>query len=199
MPLPRSLAWPLCLVALCTFTSIAVAAAPSAKHAHQQPQASKDIGVSLLAGKLRFKLPEGYQGTALPPGDASTGTAGAQGTLYMNEAQKRIVVATQIPLHNGTDAGENDDAFLAGASAGFLTQQAQALPDFHKTLEKRVSLGGLEAQQIDATATMGGGKTLSTYFITGAGQQMAVVQVISRESDRAGHEAMVQRITAGAP
>jgi hypothetical protein len=197
MSLPRSLAWPLCLVALCAFTPAAYSAQPS-KHAATNPHASKGTAVSLLGGKLRFTLPAGYQSEPLPPGDASTGTAGAQGTMYMNEAQKRIVVATEIPVQSTPGApATGDDAFLDGASTGFIGKQAQALPDFHKTQEKRISLNGLATQQIDATASIGGGKTLNTYFIAGAGLHMAVVQVISRENDRAGHEAAVKRITAG--
>jgi hypothetical protein len=173
--------------------------APASKQAAAKQQAAPGTGVSLLDGKLRFSLPAGYRSEPLPPGDASKGTAGARGMLYMNEAEKRIVVATEIPVQNGPGApAGGDSALLAGASAGFIDKQAQALADFRKTHEQRISLGGLPAQQIDATASIGGGKTLNTYFIAAAGPHMAVIQLISRESDQAGHLATVKRITAGA-
>lgn len=197
MPLSRPLAWSLCLVALCAATPWVSAAQPAAKPAAAPSAKHAPMNVALLGGKLRFTLAANYTAAELPPGDASTGTAGAHGTLYMNEKEKRIVVATQMPIQSGTSGQGDADAFLANASEGFISRQAQGLPDFHKTSEKRVSLKGLPAQQIDATASIGGGKTLTTYFIAGIGQQMAVVQVISREADRAGHDAMIKRIVQG--
>lgn len=199
MSLPRSLAWSLGLIALCALNAPAWSAQQGSKAATAPSAASAATSISLLAGKLRFSLPSGYESAALPPGDASNGTAGAEGTLYMNEAQKRIVVVTEMPLQSALDASKaENDAFLASASQGFISRQAQGLPDFHQTGEKRVSLNGLAAQQIDATATIGGGKTLTTYFMAGAGPRMAIVQVISRETDRAGHDAVLQRIASGA-
>lgn len=198
MSLSRSLVWSFALVALCSLNAPAWSAQQGSKAAATPPAASGATSISVLAGKLRFSLPSGYETAALPPGDASNGTAGAQGTLYMNEAQKRIVVVTEMPLQSALDAGKAEsDAFLASASQGFIGRQAQALPDFHQTGDKRVSLNGLPAQQIDATATIGGGKTLTTYFMAGVGQRMAVVQIISRETDRTGHDAVIQRITSG--
>ena len=200
MPLPRSLAWSLGLIAICALAAPAFSAQQAPKPSASPQANGNTTAVSLLAGKLRFSLPAGFQGAALPPGDASTGTAGAQGTLYMNEAQKRIVVVTEMPIQSAEGSGRGEeDAFLASASKGFISRQAQGLPDFHQTGEKRINLAGLPVQQIDATATIGGGKTLTTYYIAGTKQHMAVVQVISREADRAGHEAMTQRITSGKP
>lgn len=198
MPLPRSLAWSLCLIGLCTVSPVAWCGQAAHKPAAAAPTSSKTLKVSLLGGKLQFSLPTGYTGTPLPPGEASTGTAGASGTLYTNDKDRRIVVTTQVPVEAGTGAAPaNDDSFLASASEGFIGRQAQGLADFHKTAEKRVTLNGLPAQQVDATASIGGGRTLTTYFITGVGKQLAVVQVVSRESDPAGHQAMVKRVVAG--
>jgi hypothetical protein len=197
MPLPRSLTWPLCMLALCAVIPTAQAAT-HAKHPAAKPHASTGTDVSLLKGALRFTLPTGYKSEPLPPGDAGTGTAGAKGTLYMSDAEKRIVVATELPIQGAAPAAK-DDSFLTGASAGFISKQAQALPDFHTTQEQRVTLHGLAAQRIDATATVGGGKTLNTYFIAAQGQQLAVVQVISRINDNVGHETAVKRVIKGKP
>lgn len=200
MPLPRLFVPALCLALLCTAAPQAQAqAAQAARPAASNSQSSADTAVSLLGGKLRFALPAGYQATPLPHGEAAQGTAGAEGTLYMNESQKRIVVATQLPLQNDAGAAGADEVFLAGVSEGFITQQAQALADFHKTGEAQVILNGLPAQRLDATASIGGGKTLTTYFIVAEGKRMAVIQVISREADRSGHDAMVQRILGKHP
>jgi hypothetical protein len=198
MPLPRSLAWSLCLIGLCAAPPFAWSAQHASKSAHTSPAANKALMVSLLGGKLHFSLPASYKSTPLPPGEASTGTAGAHGTLYMNEGERRIVVTTEMPIQRGAGGAPDEDAnFLANASEGFVNRQAQGVPDFHKTAEQRVSLGGLPAEQIDATASIGGGRTLTTYFITGVGKQMAVVQLISRESDPAGHNAMIKRMLGG--
>lgn len=192
MPLPRLFAPAFCLAVLCA--ALPLAQAQAARPAAAASTPSTGTAVSLLGGKLHFMLPPGYQAAALPHGDAAKGTADAEGTLYMNDSQKRIVVATQLPLQNDAGAAGADEVFLAGISEGFVTQQAQALPDFHKTGEAQVILNGLPAQRLDATASIGGGKTLTTYFIVAEGKRMAVVQVISREADRSGHDAMVQRI-----
>lgn len=190
--MPRSLTWPLCVVALCALMPVTQAATPG-KHAPAKHQPAQGVAVSLLKGALRFTLPSGYKSEPLPPGDASTGTAGAKGTLYMNDAQKRIVVTTELPIQGDAPVAA-DSSFLAGASAGFISKQAQALPDFHSTQQQPVTLHGVPAQRIDATATVGGGSTLNTYFIAAQGQQLAVVQVISRISDKAGHDAAVKRL-----
>lgn len=194
MPLPRLFAPALCLAVLCAALPLAQAQAQAAPPAAAASTPSTGTAVSLLGGKLHFMLPPGYQAAALPHGDAAKGTADAEGTLYMNDSQKRIVVATQLPLQNDAGATGADEVFLAGISEGFVTQQAQALPDFHKTGEAQVILNGLPAQRLDATASIGGGKTLTTYFIVAEGKRMAVVQVISREADRSGHETLVQHI-----
>lgn len=192
MLVPRSLTWPLCVVALCALMPVTQAAA-SGKHAPAKHQPVQGVAVALLKGALRFTLPSGYKSESLPPGDASSGTAGAKGTLYMNDAQKRIVVTTELPIQGDVPVA-GDSSFLTGASAGFISKQAQALPDFRATQQQPVTLHGVPAQRIDATATVGGGGTLNTYFIAAQGQQLAVVQVISRISDKAGHEAAVKRL-----
>lgn len=157
--------------------------------------ATKAIKVSALGGKFGFSLPDGYKAEELPAGNNENGTAGAKGTMYMHQQQRRVVIVTQMPVPNGETAKDNDEVFLAGAVAGFEQQQGAALPDYKKLDEKRLTLKKLGVRQIDSSATMGGGRTLATTFVAASGKQMALVQVISRADDEKGHAAMVKRIT----
>lgn len=153
--------------------------------------------IKTLDGKFMFTLPAGYTTTQLPPAAANSEAAGAKGMMYMSDSEKRVVVTTEVPIPNGVEAGDNDDEFLSGAATGFINQQSAALPDFKKTGEKRIKIRKLGVEQIDSTATMGGGPTMTTTFVAGSGTTMSLVQVISRASDGSGHAAMVKRVIAG--
>lgn len=155
--------------------------------------------VSLLGGKFTFNLPKGFIANPLPAGDAATGTAGATGTMYTNQATKTVVIAAENTIPGGVNAKDNDGQFLDSAASNFATEQASALPDFTKLSEKSITQKGtgLGLRQIDSTATQGGGKTLDTTLMAASGTRMAIVQVISRLSDNAGHEALVKQIVTG--
>ncbi|MDY7560908.1 hypothetical protein QN366_17705 [Pseudomonas sp. CCC3.2] len=161
------------------------------KPAHPATAATK---LSTLEGKFAFNLPKGYVARALPPGDAKNGTAGATGTMYVNKDEKRVIIAAQNALPNGLKAGDNDDGFLDSSVTGFVRQQSEALPDFKQTNEHRMTIKGLGIREIDSTATMGGGSTLNTTFLSGSGNHMSVVQIVSRADDQAGHTALIKRI-----
>lgn len=190
----RTRPWALCALLLVPLAGSTFAAAPNPAPAIASTKAQT---LSTLGGKFSFSLPAGYAQTALPPGEAGDGTAGAKGTMYMNPQQRRVVMVTEVPIPNGVKTGDNDDEFLSGASQGFIRQQSQALPDFKKTGEKRFTLGKLGVEQVDSTASMGGGPTLSSTFLAGSGSTMSLVQVISRATDKAGHEALVKTINKG--
>ncbi|MNC80701.1 hypothetical protein D3C75_1335960 [compost metagenome] len=49
-------------------------------------------------------------------------------------------------------------------------------------------------RQIDSQSSMGGGNTVNTTFLAGSGTTMAVVQVVSRADDEAGHGVLVKQI-----
>ena len=51
--------------------------------------------VSTLDGKFTFTLPKGYVADALPAGAQAQGTAGANGTMYINQASKSVVVVAR--------------------------------------------------------------------------------------------------------
>lgn len=150
--------------------------------------------VSMLGGKLTFTLPKGFTASALPAGSEADGTAGASGTLYSNATTRTVVIAAQNSIPNAAQVKDNDSVFLDAAVSSFLSQQAAALPDFNKQSEKSMTLKGLGVRQIDSTATQGGGQTLNSTLIAGSGSRMAVVQVISRAADKAGHAALMKHI-----
>lgn len=151
--------------------------------------------VSTLGGKFSFTLPTGYSAETMAPGEAARGTAGATGTLYANAKSKRVIIATQTPLPPGVTASDKD--FLAQAAADYVAQQGQATSDFKKLGESEVRIDKMAVQRVDSSGTMGGGPTLGTTFITGSGDTLSMVQVISRADDRRGHDTMVQRVLAG--
>ncbi|WP_025130673.1 hypothetical protein [Pseudomonas sp. PH1b] len=164
--------------------------------AASQPTTKQGSGekVSLLGGKLAFTLPKGFSASPLAQGSETNGTEGASGTLYANATTRSVVIAAQNTIPNGAQVKDNDAAFLDEAVSGFLSQQAAALPDFSKQSEKSMTLKGLGVRQIDSTATQGGGQTLNSTLIAGSGTRMAVIQVISRAADPAGHAALMKQI-----
>ena len=155
--------------------------------------------VSMLGGKFKFTLPKGFIANPLPAGDAATGTGGATGTMYTNQATKTVVIAAENTIPGGLNVKDNDGQFLDSVASDFATQQATALPDFTKLSEKSLTQKGtgLGLRQIDSTATQGGGKTLDTTLMAASNTRMAIVQVISRLSDNAGHETLVKQIVSG--
>ncbi|MDR9751797.1 hypothetical protein RG836_10075 [Pseudomonas sp. SZMC_28357] len=167
----------------------------AAKATAKEPAAQK---VSILGGKFTFTLPKGFTVTALPGGDAASGTAGATGTMYTNATSKTVVIVAENTIPGGVTVKDNDTEFLDAALVQFIEKQSQALPDFNKLSEKSMSQrgAGLGLRQVDSTATQGGGPTLDTTLLTASGTRTALVQVVSRASDKVGHEALVKQILA---
>jgi len=147
--------------------------------------------VSMLEGKFSFVLPKGFVGDPLP-----AGPTGAKGTMYSNDATKTVVIVAENQIPEGKNVKDNDSAFLDGTVSDFIDAQRKALPDFNKLSEKSLTRkgNGLGLRQVDSTATQGGGQTLNTTLLAGSGTRMALVQVISRASDKSGHEALVKTI-----
>jgi len=147
--------------------------------------------VSMLDGKFSFVLPKGFVGDPLP-----AGPTGAKGTMYSNDATKTVVIVAENQIPEGKNVKDNDSAFLDGTVSDFIDAQRKALPDFNKLSEKSLTRkgNGLGLRQVDSTATQGGGQTLNTTLLAGSGTRMALVQVISRASDKSGHDALVKTI-----
>lgn len=161
-----------------------------------QSKPAAALKVSTLGGKFSFSLPKGYVANAMPAGEEKTAAAGATGTMFVNQGEKRVIIAAENTLADGLTTADNDDKFLDNSVSGFVKQQSAALPDFKQTSENRFTSKGLGVREIDSTATMGGGATLSTTFLAGSGTRVSVVQVISRADDQAGHAALIKRIVA---
>jgi hypothetical protein len=151
--------------------------------------------VSTLGGKFTFTLPKAYTADTLPAGKAEDGTADTQGTMYASQTTKSVVIVAETVRKDGVKIGDNDPQFLDGAVAGFVKDQSAALPDFKKQAEKKLTVKGLGLRQVDSTATQGGGKTLNSTFLGGSGNQLVVIQAISRADDAKGHAALVKQIT----
>jgi hypothetical protein len=116
--------------------------------------------------------------------------------MYTNQATKTVVIAAQNQIPQGQNVKDNDGPFLDGAVSSFIEDQRKALPDFNKLSEKSLTRKGtgLGLRQVDSTATQGGGQTLNTTLMAGSGTKMALVQVISRASDKKGHDALIKTL-----
>lgn len=190
------------LAALTPLSSYAASSHAASQHKQEAPKKNaatntSALKVSTLGGKFTFTLPAGYTASPLPAGDAAHGTEGASGTMYLNEALKRVIIVTESPIPNGTQVGDNDATFLDGAANGLVSQQRAGLPDYQKVSEKTMKVNTLGVRQIDSTGTMGGGKTLTTTFVAGSGARMTAVEVVSRATDQSSHDAFVQQIVSG--
>lgn len=167
---------------------VASAQAAPAKPASDAP-AQK---VSMLGGKFTFTLPKGFTATPLPAGEAAQGTAGATGTMYSNATSKTVVIAAENIIIDGANVKDDDGTFLDTTMADFAAQRLKSLPDAKILSEKSLKQKGtgLGLRQLDTRATQGGGPTLDTTLLGASGTRMAVVQIISRASDKTGHEAL---------
>ncbi|CAI8922624.1 Polyribonucleotide nucleotidyltransferase [Pseudomonas sp. IT-P44] len=173
---------------------LAAVASLGALNAQAAKETAPAQNVSMLGGKFKFNLPKGFVANPLPA-DAT----GASGTMYTNATTKTVVIAAENTIPGGVNAKDNDGEFLDTTASDFATQQAKALPDFTKLSEKSLTQKGtgLGLREIDSIATQGGGKTLDTTLMAASGTRMALVKVISRLSDNAGHEALVKQIVSG--
>lgn len=152
---------------------------------------------SLLGGKLKFALPEGFVGSALPPGSATDGAAGATGTIYANQALQQVVLNTEAPVPGGARVQDNDAKFLDGVTASFVEQQKAALPDYQRIGEKSMTVKGLGLRQLDATGNFGGTPTRSTMLVAGSGNTMALIRIMSKADDVATHNILVSNVIDG--
>ncbi|MBC3209015.1 hypothetical protein HU755_19605 [Pseudomonas sp. SWRI111] len=170
---------------------LATVAGLGAINAHAAREKVKTEKVSMLDGKLTFVLPKGFVAEPLP-----ASPSGAKGTMYTNQTTKTVVITAENQIPAGQNVKDNDGEFLDGSVSSFIDDQRKALPDFNKLSEKSLTQkgSGLGLRQVDSTATQGGGQTLNTTLMAGSGTKMALVQVISRASDKKAHDALVKTI-----
>lgn len=186
-------------VAALVLTAIASLVVPAYAAQPKTGGAAPAQKVSLLGSKFNFTLPKGFTATPLPAGEAAQGTAGAKGTMYSNATSKTVVITAENTIIDGSNVKDDDSTFLDATMADFAVQKIKALRDAKILSEKSLTQKGtgLGLRQLDTKATQGGGPTLDTTLLGASGTRMAVVQIISRASDKAGHEALVKQIVAG--
>lgn len=144
--------------------------------------------VSLLGGKLAFNLPATYKKSEMQEVDAKAIAEGISGAMYTDEANRRVLIVTETPNPVTDQATDNDSQVLDELSSAALSQQSNSFHDFQKQGEQRVlKKNGLGVRQLDAYATLGGGKVLTSTLVAASGKRSAVLTVISSAKDPKGH------------
>jgi hypothetical protein len=182
----------ICVALLGAVTALNVHADTASKASKQAAAQEK---VSLLSGKLLFTLPAGYVKDAMPEIDKEAVAQGVTGSLYTHQAEKRVLIITEMPIPMGVEAGDNDHEVLDGLLVGQQAHQSGSYRDFKQLAEKkRVKKNGLGVGQLDTSVTMSGAPVLSTTLVAASGKRAAILNVISKASDPKQHTAMVQRV-----
>lgn len=151
--------------------------------------------VSLLGGKLAFTLPASYKKGEMPEIDAKAIAEGVSGAMYTDEANRRVLIVTETPNPVTSEASANDSQVLDELSSAALSQQSNSFHDFQKQGEQRVlKKNGLGVRQLDAYATLGGGKVLTSTLVAASGKRSAVLTVISSAKDPKGHAATLKTV-----
>lgn len=182
-----------CLVLLGTVAPVSVQAEtkPKAKSSSQAVVQK----VSVLDGKLSFTLPAGFTKDPMPEIDAKAVAQGVTGSLYTNQADKRVLIITEMPIPMGVEATDNDAEVLDGLLVGQQAHQSGSYKDFKKLAEKKiVKKNGLGVGQLDTSVTMSGAPVLSTTLVAASGKRAAILNVVSRAANAEQHKAMVKTV-----
>lgn len=139
--------------------------------------------VSLLNGNLTFDL-KGYQQQPMP--------GGAPGKMYVNKAQKRVIILGEDSVPAVARGGSDAD-FLNGMKA-IKEKQKQASPDYNIINEKTEKVKGLDVYHIEATDKMDGKGVQQATLLSTADNKFVVIQVLSGAADKTGHAAAVNSI-----
>lgn len=167
---------------------------PRAPSPQAEPTAPRAVErASLLKGKLKFVLPEGFVGAPLPPG-ARMGIADVKGTVYANQARKQLIITGEWRTPSGVRVKDDDRLFLERARADYIAQMQKSLPDYQILGDKVLRIKGLGLRQTEGLSTFGNVRTLSTSLLAASGATQSVVRVISRAEDGALHEAVVASV-----
>ena len=158
-------------------------------------QAAAPVKASLLGGKLAFTVPAGYVKGEMPEIDEKAKAQGVTGSLYTNQADKRLLIVTEMPIPMGIEAEDNDAEVLDGLLVGQQAHQSGSYKDFKKLGEKKiVKKNGLGIGQLDTSVTMSGAPVLSTTLVAASGKRSAILNVVSRATNPAEHAAMVKNV-----
>lgn len=167
-------------------------AAPVGKPQERAPEPAPERA-SLLKGKLKFVVPNGFTGSPLPPG-ARMGNADVKSMVYANQAQQQLIITGEWRTPSGVRVRDDDELFLARARADYLAQMQKSLPDYEIIGDKALRIRGLGIRQTEGISAFGNVVTLSTSLLAASGTTQAVVRIISRADDEAGHNALVNAV-----
>lgn len=152
-------------------------------------QAPAATGASMLTGKLRFTLPDGFNRTVLPP----DGKRGSE-VVFLDPGQNQMVLTTESPAGDRASVGDDDPAFLDAALADHLVELDKPAPTYKPLATRSLSLKGLGLRRTDGRSTFFDHPVYSTSLVAGSGVMVAIVMVVSNIEDRDRHQALVARI-----
>ena len=180
-----------CLALLSAVAPVSVQAETKAKSSSQATVEK----VSVLDGKLSFTLPAGFKKDPMPEIDAKAVAQGVTGSLYTHQADKRVLIITEMPIPMGVEATDNDAEVLDGLLVGQQAHQSGSYKDFKKLAEKKiVKKNGLGVGQLDTSVTMSSAPVLSTTLVAASGKRAAILNVVSRAANAEQHKAMVKTV-----
>jgi hypothetical protein len=159
----------------------------------EQATAPAQFRATLLKGKLKFVVPEGFRAGALPPG-ARMGTADVKGIVYANDASKQLIITGEWRTPSGVRVRDDDHVFLERARADYIANMQKALPDYEILGDRVLRIRTLGIRQTDGLSTFGVVRTLSTSLLAASGATQAVVRVMSRAEDGDRHQALVAQV-----
>jgi hypothetical protein len=180
----RALAWALLVGPLAVSDLAPALAAPPT-----QPAAANAVGGSMLSGKLRFELPDGFDRTVLPP-DAKRGND----TVYLNPGRQQMVLTTESPTGSRVNVGEDDPKFLDASLAAHLAELDKPVPNYKRLATRAYAFKGLGVRRTDGTSTFFDQPVRTSSLVAGNGVVVSVVMIMSGIDDEAGHRALVARI-----
>ena len=146
---------------------------------------------SLLAGKLRFALPAGFERKGLPP-DGEHGT----GAVYLDSTRRQMVMVTQAPIAGGKPVGDDDRQALDAALDAHQAELDAPAPNYRRLGSQALNVNGLGLRRTDGTTTFFDKRVYSTSLIAASGSQLATVVVMTPIDGAAAHQALVASILA---
>jgi len=155
------------------------------------PAANTPDATSLLAGKLRFTLPAGFERTALPP-DGEHGT----GAVYLDSARRQMVMVTEAPIAGGKPVSDDDKQALDAALDAHQAELDTPAPNYRRLGTQALNVKGLGLRRTDGTTTFFDKRVYSTSLIAASGSQLATVMVMTPIDGAAAHQALVAGILA---
>jgi len=147
---------------------------------------------SMLAGKLRFTLPAGFEPKALPP-DGEHGT----GAVYLDSTRRQMVMVTEAPIAGGKPVRDDDKQALDAALDAHQAELDTPAPNYRRLGSQALTVNGLGLRRADGTTTFFDKRVYSTSLIAASGSRLATVIVMTPIDGAAAHQALVASILTG--